>query len=65
LPAAALAVVVAITNKTDKKASYAVRVDFLDDSGKAVESRYVGAEDLEPGARAQPLAVSRKPPSRR
>ncbi|MFD3620334.1 FxLYD domain-containing protein [Streptomyces sp. NPDC058676] len=56
-----LAVVVTITNKTDKKASYAVQVDFLDDSGKVVETRYVGAEDLEPGERAQPLAVSRKP----
>jgi hypothetical protein len=42
-------------------ASYAVQVDFLDDSGKVVEPRYVGAEDLEPGEKAQPLAVSRKP----
>ncbi|GAA3985113.1 FxLYD domain-containing protein [Streptomyces sp. NBC_01352] len=56
-----LAVVVTITNKTDRTASYAVQVDFLDDSGKAVETRYVGAEDLEPGEKAQPLAVSRKP----
>jgi hypothetical protein len=56
-----LAVVVTITNKTDKTASYAVRVDFLDSSGKAVETRYVGAEDLEPGQKAQPVAVSRKP----
>ncbi|MGI5460464.1 FxLYD domain-containing protein [Streptomyces sp. CA-249302] len=57
-----LAVVVTITNKTDKKASYAVQVDFLDSSGKAVETRYVGAENLEPGEKAQPLAISRKPP---
>ncbi|MEU6140371.1 FxLYD domain-containing protein [Streptomyces sp. NPDC047081] len=57
-----LAVVVTITNKTDKKASYAVQVDFLDSSGKTVETRYVGAEDLEPGEKAQPLAISRKPP---
>jgi hypothetical protein len=56
-----LAVVVTITNKTDAQASYAVRVDFLDSSGKTVETRYVGAEDLAPGKRAQPLAVSRKP----
>ncbi|MFJ4933072.1 FxLYD domain-containing protein [Streptomyces pseudovenezuelae] len=56
-----LAVVVTITNKTDKTASYAVQVDFLDSSGKVVETRYVGAEDLKPGERAQPLAVSRKP----
>ncbi|MFG2796477.1 FxLYD domain-containing protein [Streptomyces pseudovenezuelae] len=56
-----LAVVVTITNKTDKTASYAVQVDFLDSSGKVVETRYVGAEDLKPGEKAQPLAVSRKP----
>jgi hypothetical protein len=57
-----LAVVVTITNKTDKKASYAVQVDFLDSSGKVVETRYVGAEDLAPGAKAQPVAISTKPP---
>ncbi|MFI0508853.1 FxLYD domain-containing protein [Streptomyces sp. WSLK1-5] len=56
-----LAVVVTITNKTDRTASYAVQVDFLDSSGKAVETRYVGAEDLKPGEKAQPVAVSRKP----
>ncbi|MFF7945804.1 FxLYD domain-containing protein [Streptomyces griseorubiginosus] len=56
-----LAVVVTITNKTDRTASYAVQVDFLDSSGKTVETRYVGAEDLEPGKKAQPVAVSRKP----
>jgi len=57
-----LAVVVTITNKTDKKASYAAQVDFLDSSGKTVETRYVGAENLDPGEKAQPLAISRKPP---
>ncbi|MER7563779.1 FxLYD domain-containing protein [Streptomyces sp. NPDC097941] len=56
-----LAVVVTVTNKTDKAASYAVQVDFLDASGKVGETRYVGAEDLKPGERAQPVAVSRKP----
>ncbi|MER6492975.1 FxLYD domain-containing protein [Streptomyces griseorubiginosus] len=56
-----LAVVVTITNNTDRTASYAVQVDFLDSSGKTVETRYVGAEDLKPGEKAQPLAVSRKP----
>ncbi|MEV0223366.1 FxLYD domain-containing protein [Streptomyces sp. NPDC050704] len=56
-----LAVVVTITNRTDTKASYAVRVDFLDSAGKTVETRYVGAEDLGPGEKAQPLAISRKP----
>ncbi|RVU15420.1 hypothetical protein EOT10_39355 [Streptomyces antnestii] len=56
------AVVVNITNSTDKKASYAVQVDFKDTDGKVVETRYVGAENLDPGKRAQPLAISRKPP---
>ncbi|MBK3573327.1 hypothetical protein JHN63_05725 [Streptomyces sp. MBT65] len=57
-----LAVLVTITNKTDKKASYAVQVDFLDSSGKVVETRFVGAENLAPGAKAQPVAISTKPP---
>ncbi|MEV6614997.1 hypothetical protein AB0N31_14255 [Streptomyces sp. NPDC051051] len=57
-----LAVVVNITNRSGDTASYAVQVDFRDPDGKAVETRYVGAEDLAPGGRAQPLAVSRKPP---
>ncbi|MFD9307879.1 hypothetical protein ACFWCB_35260 [Streptomyces sp. NPDC060048] len=56
-----LAVIVSITNRTDEKASYAVQVDFTDASGKVVETRIVGAEDLEPGELAQPLAISRKP----
>ncbi|WP_351224602.1 hypothetical protein [Streptomyces sp. NPDC002133] len=54
-------VVVTITNRTQQQASYAVQVDFTDSSGKVVESRIVGAEDLDPGEQAQPLAISRKP----
>ncbi|MEU3275991.1 hypothetical protein [Streptomyces antibioticus] len=57
-----LAVVVNITNRTDETASYAVQVDFRDSDGNVVETRFVGAEDLAPGARATPLAISRKPP---
>ncbi|MFE7895553.1 hypothetical protein [Streptomyces sp. NPDC057412] len=60
-----LAVVVAITNRTDKTASYAVQVDFRDPDGKVVETRFVGAEDLAPGERAEPVAISRKPPEPR
>ncbi|MFI8193282.1 hypothetical protein ACIF8T_31660 [Streptomyces sp. NPDC085946] len=56
-----LAVVVNITNHTDETASYAVQVDFRDSDGKVVETRYVGAEDLAAGDRAQPLAISRTP----
>ncbi|MFD6418570.1 hypothetical protein [Streptomyces sp. NPDC060194] len=53
--------VVTIVNRSPGIASYAVQVDFRDADGKVVESRTVGAEDLEPGDRAQPVAVSRKP----
>jgi hypothetical protein len=60
-----LAVVVAITNRTDDTASYAVQVDFRDPDGKVVETRFVGAEDLGPGERAEPVAISRKPPEPR
>ncbi|MEU8847336.1 hypothetical protein AB0C70_14085 [Streptomyces sp. NPDC048564] len=60
-----LAVVVNITNRTDETASYAVQVDFRDPEGKVAETRFVGAEDLEPGEKAQPLAISRKPPEPR
>ncbi|MFJ7130428.1 FxLYD domain-containing protein [Streptomyces sp. NPDC098101] len=56
-----LAVVVTITNKTDEEASYAVQVDFLDPSGKVVETQFTGAEDLAPGGRKQPLVISREP----
>ncbi|MGX1130394.1 hypothetical protein RKD49_002584 [Streptomyces glaucescens] len=56
-----LAVVVNITNSTDETASYAVQVDFRDSDGKVVETRYVGAEDLAPGAKEQPLAITRTP----
>jgi hypothetical protein len=56
-----LAVLVTITNKTEKKASYAVQIDFKDSDGKVVETRFVGAENLDPGARAQPIAISRQP----
>ncbi|MFE5483444.1 FxLYD domain-containing protein [Streptomyces sp. NPDC056527] len=57
-----LTVVVTITNRTDATASYAVQVDFLDASGKTVETQFVGAEDLAPGQRVQPLVISRQPP---
>ncbi|WP_369243949.1 hypothetical protein [Streptomyces sp. R41] len=56
-----LAVLVTITNKTDHKASYAVQIDFKNPDGKVVETRFVGAENLDPGARAQPIAISRQP----
>ncbi|MFE9023856.1 hypothetical protein ACFYNL_35545 [Streptomyces sp. NPDC007808] len=56
-----LAVLVTITNKTDSRASYAVQIDFEDSSGKVVETRFVGAENLDPGDKEQPIAFSRQP----
>ncbi|QIY93702.1 FxLYD domain-containing protein [Streptomyces sp. S1D4-11] len=56
-----LAVLVTITNNTDRTASYAVQVDFKNADGKVVETRFVGAENLKPGQRAQPVAISRQP----
>ncbi|GAA3806998.1 hypothetical protein GCM10022206_51970 [Streptomyces chiangmaiensis] len=58
---AALAVLVTITNNTDQKASYAVQIDFEDAEGRVVETRYVGAQDLAPGHKEQPIAFSRQP----
>ncbi|MEV7687765.1 hypothetical protein ACFW1F_13730 [Streptomyces bungoensis] len=57
-----LAVAVTITNKTRQKASYAVQVDFLDPQGHVAETRYTGAENLEPGKRQQPIVFSHEPP---
>ncbi|MER5253490.1 MULTISPECIES: hypothetical protein [unclassified Streptomyces] len=57
-----LASVVTFTNRTDKTADFAVQVDFVDSSGKTVETRYVGTENLEPGKRAQRYAISHEPP---
>ncbi|CAL9668290.1 FxLYD domain-containing protein [Streptomyces sp. enrichment culture] len=54
-----------ITNSGDETASYAVRVDFADTDGKVVETRFVGAQDLAPGEKAHPLAISAKPPEPR
>ncbi|WP_406865111.1 FxLYD domain-containing protein [Streptomyces sp. HUAS MG47] len=56
-----LTALVTITNKTDSTASYAVQVDFVDASGKVVETQFTGAEDLAPGEREQPLVISRQP----
>ncbi|MEV0320993.1 hypothetical protein ACIBKX_11025 [Streptomyces sp. NPDC050658] len=57
-----LASIVTITNSTDKKASYALQVDFRDAEGKTVETRYIGREDLGPGERTQAYAISHAPP---
>ena len=53
-----LAVKVTITNKTTQKASYAVQIDFEDADHHVVETRYTGAENLEPGKKEQPIVFS-------
>ncbi|MFC9324353.1 hypothetical protein [Kitasatospora sp. NPDC057015] len=50
------AAVVTITNSTAAAASYAVQVEFVDSSGTVVDSTVVGAVDLQPGAKASPVA---------
>ncbi|MFB7620189.1 hypothetical protein [Kitasatospora sp. NPDC056181] len=50
-----------IVNSGVSTASYAVQVDFTDTSGKAVDSSYVGVQDLPAGDKAQPIAFSRAP----
>jgi hypothetical protein len=54
------AVLVSITNSSDQKASYAVKVEFADSSGHVVDSTVVGSRDIAPGDRAQPVAFSTK-----
>lgn len=54
------AVLVSITNTSDQKASFAVKVEFADSSGAVVDSTVVGARDVEAGKRAQPVAFSTK-----
>ncbi len=57
-----LAVLVTITNKTRSEASYAVQINFTNSAGDVVETRYVGAEHLQPGKKEQPIAFSHEPP---
>ncbi|WP_225446872.1 hypothetical protein [Streptacidiphilus sp. PB12-B1b] len=57
------AVIVTITNRTGSHASYAVKIDFDDTSGKTVDTAIVGTENLAPGKTATPVAFSREPGS--
>ena len=50
------AAVVTIVNSTGAVASYAVRVDFVDSTGTVVDTTVVGATNLQPGAKASPVA---------
>lgn len=51
---------VRVTNPTDKAAFYAVRVDFVDSSGKALDSVVLGFADAPPGRTVSQHANSRK-----
>ncbi|MCH0564173.1 MULTISPECIES: hypothetical protein [unclassified Streptomyces] len=59
------ALLVTMTNRTDRTASFAVQVDFSDSDGKVVETVYVGARDVEAGQKAQRYAISSSPPEPR
>ncbi|MHA6761105.1 hypothetical protein [Streptacidiphilus sp. PAMC 29251] len=55
------AVVVNITNRSGATASYAVKINFEDSTGKVVDSTVVGTENLAAGQKAQPVGFSTKP----
>ncbi|MFJ8849107.1 hypothetical protein [Streptomyces sp. NPDC102437] len=52
--------VVRVTNRTDKAAFYAVKVEFVDASGKALDSVVLGFPDTPPGRTVTQNANSRK-----
>ncbi|MFF4821435.1 hypothetical protein ACFY2K_43420 [Kitasatospora sp. NPDC001309] len=52
------AALVTVVNSTRATASYAVKVEFLDENGKVVDTSFLGVKDLAPGANAQPTAFS-------
>lgn len=51
---------VRVTNHTDKAAFYAVKVEFVDASGKVLDSVVLGLPDVPPGRTVSQLANSRK-----
>lgn len=51
---------VRVTNRTDKKAFYAVRVEFVDASGKVLDSVVLGFSDTPPNRTVSEHANSRK-----
>lgn len=53
------AAIVTITNSTQETRSYAVQVDFTDNTGKSVDSQVVGVEQLAAGATANPVVFSK------
>ncbi|MFD8749396.1 hypothetical protein ACFV0O_00190 [Kitasatospora sp. NPDC059577] len=52
------AALVTVVNSTSSTASYAIKVEFLDETGKVVDTSYLGVKDLAPGAKATPTAFS-------
>jgi hypothetical protein len=54
------AAVVTITNRTDSTASFAVKIEFADSSGKVADTAFVGAKDLAAGKKATPVAFTLK-----
>ncbi|MER7582316.1 hypothetical protein [Kitasatospora sp. NPDC097691] len=52
------AALVTVVNGTSSTASYAIKVEFLDETGKVVDTSYLGVTDLAAGAKATPTAFS-------
>ncbi|MET8630513.1 hypothetical protein ABZW30_43590 [Kitasatospora sp. NPDC004669] len=52
------AALVTVVNSTASTASYAIKVEFLDETGTVVDSSYLGVDALGSGAKAAPIAFS-------
>ncbi|MFJ9770421.1 hypothetical protein ACIRVF_04160 [Kitasatospora sp. NPDC101157] len=52
------AALVTVLNNTQAKASYAIKVEFSEQSGKVVDTTYLNVKDLAAGATATPTAFS-------
>ncbi|MFD8708652.1 hypothetical protein ACFV1W_39760 [Kitasatospora sp. NPDC059648] len=52
------AALVTVLNSTRAKASYAIKVEFSDQSGKVVDTTFLNVKDLAAGATATPTAFS-------
>ncbi|MFH9354629.1 hypothetical protein [Kitasatospora sp. NPDC017646] len=52
------AALVTVVNSTRATASYAIKVEFSDESGKVVDTTFLNVKDLAAGATATPTAFS-------
>ncbi|MFJ2189812.1 hypothetical protein ACIOJE_18005 [Kitasatospora sp. NPDC087861] len=52
------AATVTMVNSTRSTASYAIKVEFLDETGKPVDTVFLGAKSVAPGGKATPTAFT-------